>query len=810
MSADGWPLAGLRVIDLSTEIAGPYCTKLLADVGADVIKVESDAGDPLRSWSASGATLSAGADGALFQYLNASKRSVVLDLGSANGRGRLLDLAAGAALVIESFPAGTMERWGLTLATLQERNPALCVVSITPWGTTGPWAERPATEFTMQAAVGATAYRGLRDRKPVAAGGRLGEWAAGTFAAVGAVSAWRTAQRSGVGQHVDVSLFESVLLAMTIYHDLDGQWVPGPLARAVDIPSIERAKDGWVGLTTITGQQWKDFCSLIGRPDVGEDPRFLYGVNRMEHFTFMREIIDPWIRGHTVDEIIELADAMRIPATRIGNGATLPAMDHFAARGVYAPGPGGFLHPRHPYRLEKTPPRPFERAPALGEHTAGVLAEAASGSSPIDPARRAPAPAAVQTGTEAPALPLAGLRVVDLTAFWAGPIATCYLAAMGADVIKVESIQRPDGMRLAGATVPGANPLWEWSPVFAGANPGKRGVTLDLDSEDGIALLRRLIAGADVVIENYSARVMEHFALGWDVVSKLNPKVIMVRMPAFGLDGPWRDRTGFAMTIEQVSGLAWITGYRDMPLVLRGACDPIGGMHAVFALFMALEHRRRTGEGQLVEVPLVECALNVAAEQVIEHSAYGALLSRDENRGPHAAPQGIYRAAEEGVYVALAVATDAQWRVLVGLLGEPAWAAAPDLATVGGRRARHDEIDERLETWLATQPAARAVDRLLAAGVPAALTMNAHFVMPNPQLEHREFFQSMRHPLTGDTRYPGFPMRFSAFGARLHRRPPPTLGQHNDEILGEELGLSTEERAALRDKKVIGERPSFM
>lgn len=244
--------------------------------------------------------------------------------------------------------------------------------------------------------------------------------------------------------------------------------------------------------------------------------------------------------------------------------------------------------------------------------------------------------------------------------------------------------------------------------------------------------------------------------------------------------------------------------------MLRGACDPIGGMHAVFALFLALEHRRRTGEGQLVEVPLVECALNVAAEQVIEHSAYGALLSRDENRGPHAAPQGIYRAAEEGVYVALAVATDAQWRALVAVLGEPVWASAPEVSTAAGRRARHDEIDERLEAWTATQPVAAVVERLLAAGVPAAVMANAHRIMPNSQLEHREFFETLRHPLTGDARYPGFPMRFPAFGARLHRRPPPTLGQHNDEILGGEIGLSTEERAALRDKKVIGERPSFM
>jgi crotonobetainyl-CoA:carnitine CoA-transferase CaiB-like acyl-CoA transferase len=793
-----WPLAGLRVLDLSGDIAGPYCTKLLVDAGAEVVKVEPPDGDPLRRWTASKTARAAGRDGALFQFLNASKRSVVLDLGEVADRGRLLELAARADVLVESFPAGTMARLGLAVETLQARHPALSVVSITPWGQTGPWADRPATEFTMQAAVGSIAYRGLRDRKPVAAGGRLGEWAAGTFAALGALGAWLAARQSGTGQHVDVSLFETVLLTMTIYHDLDGQWVPGPLPRAVEIPSIEPAKDGWIGFCTITGQQWKDFCALIGRPREGDDPRFLYGVQRMEHFAFMQEMIHAWTRTHTIDETIELADALRIPVSRIGTGATVPAMDHFVARGVFARSPEGFLRPRPPYQLGRTPLRPAGAAPRLGEHTDEILGELR--------ARPAASPSA-KRGT--PDLPLRGLRVLDLTAFWAGPVATCYLAAMGADVVKVESIQRPDGMRLAGATVPGADPLWEWSPVFAGANPGKRAVTLNLDSADGLALVRRLIAGADVLIENYSARVMEHFGLGWDAVHALNPRAIMVRMPAFGLDGPWRDRVGFAMTLEQVSGLAWLTGYRDMPLVLRGSCDPIGGMHAVFALLMALEHRRRTGEGQLVEVPLVECALNVAAEQVIEHSAYEELLTRDENRGPCAAPQGLYACAG-GEYAALAVTTDEQWAALRVLMDDPEWARDPDLATPAGRRRRHDEIDARLEPWFATQPVEPVVARLLGAGIAAAVAINAHHLMPHPQLEHRRFFQTMAHPATGVTRYPGFPMRFSAFGPGLHAVPPPLLGQHNDEILGGELGLSGGDLQALREKQVIGERPTFL
>jgi len=312
------------------------------------------------------------------------------------------------------------------------------------------------------------------------------------------------------------------------------------------------------------------------------------------------------------------------------------------------------------------------------------------------------------------------------------------------------------------------------------------------------------------VIENFSPRVVENFGLGWDVVREINPRTIMVRMPAFGLGGPWRDRAGFAMTVEQASGLAWVTGYDDMPLVVRGACDPVGGMHAVFALLVALEHRRKTGEGQLVEVALVESALNIAAEQVIEYSAYGNLLCRNGNRGPATAPQGVYRCAGDDAYVAIAVATDEQWMSLDRLIGPVGSSHNPRPATAAARRAAHDEIDARIEAWSAGREADAAAETLVAAGVPASPLINGYRLMPNPQLAHRGFFQVLRHPVTGETRYPGLPMSFSGLPRALHRCPPPTLGQHNGDVLGGELGLTEEGLRELRERGVIGEQPSFM
>jgi crotonobetainyl-CoA:carnitine CoA-transferase CaiB-like acyl-CoA transferase len=280
-------------------------------------------------------------------------------------------------------------------------------------------------------------------------------------------------------------------------------------------------------------------------------------------------------------------------------------------------------------------------------------------------------------------------------------------------------------------------------------------------------------------------------------------------MPAYGLDGPWRERTGFAMNIEQASGLAWTTGYPDrQPLVPRGVCDPSGGMAAVFATLLALATRKRGAGGQQIEVPLVEVGLNIAAEQAVEWSANAELLQRQANRAPGAVPQGVY-AARDGAWMAVSVANDEQWRNLVAALGSPDWAADPALDQASGRRAAEQRIEEALGRALAEGDAAAQVERLVAVGVPAALLRNVRDVFPHPQLDARGFLDFKQHPIAGRIGYPNFPMRFSGEYPAL-RTPAPTLGQHNAELLAEKLGLDDDEIAALEAAGVIGQRPSFV
>ncbi len=275
-----------------------------------------------------------------------------------------------------------------------------------------------------------------------------------------------------------------------------------------------------------------------------------------------------------------------------------------------------------------------------------------------------------------------------MTTFWAGPSCTHVLGMLGAEVIHLESTARPDGTRLIAGIPASEEQWWERSPIFSALNTNKKGLTLDFQTEDGRDLLRRLIATCDVVVENFTPRVIDQIGLDFETVRSLRDGVIMLRMPGFGLDGPWRDNPAFAYIIEDASGLSWLTGYPDRtPFEPYSVGDPNAGVHALNALLLALEHRRRTGEAVLVEAAMVDAALNIAAEQVIEHSAYGALLQRDGNRGPVAAPQNLYRSADidefdrADSWVAIAVETDAQWEALRDALGRPAWAMAAELST---------------------------------------------------------------------------------------------------------------------------------
>ena len=732
------PLAGLHVVEIAEEISGPYAAKLLVDLGAEVTKIEPPGGDPLRQWGPFRDGVPYPQRCGLFEYLNVGKRIAAL----ADAR----ELIAQADVLVENFPPGTLEGWGFDIGSLGTLNPNLVLLRISHFGQSGPWRDRQATSLTLQAASGWISPRDP-DRPPVQVGARIAEYVAGTYGALGALTALRSTPANQVVE-VDVSEFESLLSTLP-YPMLNVQRMRSlglpTNVRAGPMLGVVRAADGWVGINCLTGQHWVDVCAMLGLPEFAEQQIAIMtgGPERAEFFARAERLL----AEQTVAEIVELSQALRIPAAPVNDGATVLDCPQYAKRGFFVEGGGegwSFQRPGRAFRFTKSPvaqPDPAPRPPP------GVL-------------------------------PFAGLQVLDLSTFWAGAYLTCYLGAFGADIVKIESIQRPDGFRYSGAFPFEGDDWYERSALWQATNLNKRDLTLDLTSRRGLQIARRLAAQADGVVENFSPRVVEQFGLDYESLAALKPDVIMLRMPGFGLHGPWRDYVGWALNFEQTAGMSAATGYADgPPCNPQGPADPVVGVHAGVALLAALEHRRRTGEGQLIEVAQIEVAACVTAEPVIEYSMNGVVRPREGNRR-RGYLQGVYPTNEDGVWVALSVP--------------------------GDDAVDHDVFDEMVAAWTGTQNPAAIVETLRAQNIPAELLVSADQMYDIPQLDARGFYEEFERPVTGVHRYPGWPFRITPGPARHHRTVAPTLGQHNDEIL-RGLGFSVDEVAALGEQRVIGE-----
>jgi crotonobetainyl-CoA:carnitine CoA-transferase CaiB-like acyl-CoA transferase len=751
------PLRGLRVLQSGGGIEVAYCTKILADAGADVVFVEPASGHELRHRSITGSDLD-GRSSPLFEYLHCSKRG-------------LEDPGTDLQLLYELADAVVTDHLDDTWESLHKRFPHLSAVVVSPFGMEGPWSSRPATDLTLQAASGGMAPRGAPGLAPLMVGGEPSYWFAGSVAAVSLLGVLDRTRRTGFGELIDVSMLETTHLEHGMYPVTFASMAGRPFqsSRGVPVPGIEPTQDGWVGFFVITGQQWLDFCALIGKPEWQQDESLFIAVERRVRAGELQGPIREWTRQRTTDEIVETASLMRIPVAPIGSGETVTGIDHFVSEQWFVRHPDGFDQPRRPYR--------FGREPI----DAPVPAQRLSGTESLG---WGPRPRQNRAGDASQELPLEGVRVADFTGFWAGPMAGAILAGLGAEVIHFEGPERPDGIRMNTLRPMSEPQWWEWSPLFCGANTNKRGLCIDLSAPEGHRAALRLLGTCDVMFENFSPRVVEQLGLGPDAVLGANPRIVIVRMPAFGLEGPWRDRVGFAQTIEQSCGLAFLTGYEgEAPLIPNGMCDPLAGAHGAIAALLALAERASSGTGQVVEAPMVGAGLAVAAEQVVEYSAFGNLQRSMGNASPLMFQQVLRGAGED------------EW-IAVSLPDERTLQAA--LAVSGG----DDTAD--LERWCSDRPAEDAAEALLAQGVPAARVQWAQEVVDSPQLHHRGFFEQLDHPLLGRNTYISWPARFSAGPQEWNRTASPTMGQHNHEILTE-LGYGEADITRMRSEGIISE-----
>ncbi len=791
----GGPLVGLSVLELGAGVAAPFCAKLLGDLGADVIKLEDPIrGDPAR-WR--GPTFDGSEDperSGTFLYLNTSKRSVRLDLENEVGRDRFRDLATRVDVLIEDRPPGTLESVGLGATALIDANPRLIVTSITPFGQTGPnrlHRSQPLNLYHSSGHASPFAVVGAGQRAPSRAGGPLGEYDAGLTAALGILGALFGRSESGRGGHIDVSKQEAM---MCLERVTIGRYAnePAPFTGRGGPGGLTRAKDGYVMLTTLEAHQWAGLMRVMGNPEWSAAEWCRTPAGRMEHLQEIEAHKNAWAATRTRSEIYHAAQAEGTPAAPVHDLAEVLAWAQPRSRGFFReiehPRAGRLMLPTAPYVFSKTP-WVGTRAPLLGEHDAD-LSVAPSG------ARSGGGRTQKVTRTDAPSGPLAGIRIADFTWAWAGPQGSLLLGMLGAEVIKIESRSRLDHSRVHSLTAGSLQGGIDESPVFNDLNLGKRSVTLNLRNAEGRSLARQLVARCDVALQNMRPGVLDRLGLGYESLCAIRPDLVMLSSSAVGATGPEGHYAGYAPTFACLSGIASVSGHPDEPpLALSGSVDLRVGTASALAVLAALLHRARTGEGQHIDLSSSEVMSAMLGHAFLDYGLSGRIPARIGNRDEIMAPHGCYRSAiapgsgEWGEWVTIAVADDLEWQALRTVIGDPELDATR-FATRAARKQHEDLLDERIERWTASRSAEEIVARLQAAGVAAARVQSGASLSRDPHVAARGVFEEVDHPRMGRLRVVRPPWRMH--GARVPG-PAPLLGQHNDYVLGEILGLDPAE-----------------
>lgn len=808
------PLDGLRVVELATGIAGPYAGKLLADFGAEVVKVEPPGGDRSRGWG----PFPEGDDGpeqsALFLHLNTNKRSIVAEPDDDV----TMALIERADIVIQSEPRPDP-------AALRAAHPGLVVISVTAFGLTGPNAGLPGSEIVHYAFGGPMSATGSPDREPLKMGGDIGQYQCGTVAAVAALAGVALVAGGRDGVHIDLANTETQIgsidrrmtyLLYAAYRGADvertGGYALGPLPGG-----CRPTADGHIQVSTL--MNWiPRMLGVIDNPDMAElfqDPGFLFDEA-------VPEVADAHLLGWSLtrgrQEAMEDAQAGGWPVTAVNRPVDLLTDAHFAEVGFFEPVDhpvvGTVRQPGAPIRMDDgwAIRRP---APLLDEHRDEILAE-------LEPA---PAGDGASTGreaqpdgaAEAEALPLDGIRVLDMTVVWAGPYATCILGDLGAEIVRVDNpaifpsatrgaLARPPKELVADiggifGGYPDADPgdrPWNRIALFNAHARNKKSITLDLRKEAGREAFLRLAAQCDLMLENNSVDLLEKLGIDWETLHERNPRLILIRMPSVGLRGPYRDYLGFGVNFEGLCGLTAIRGYDDVDLSESEVVfhmDAASGSAGALAALMALRRRERTGVGEMIELSQSENMLNHIGELLIDAERTGREHDPLGNRHRHHAPQGCYPCTGDDAWVVISVTDDEQWRGLATAAGHPEWLDDDRLATAAGRRANHDELDELLAAWTGPQTPADVFAACRANGVPAAPVMHELESMADPHLSERGLFRPNGNDEIGTHTYPGHLWRWD--GPDLAWGPLPVLGGHNREVLQGLLGLSDEDYADL-------------
>jgi crotonobetainyl-CoA:carnitine CoA-transferase CaiB-like acyl-CoA transferase len=813
-------LDSYRVLDLANH-RGQFCGKILADLGADVIKIEPPEGDPARR---TGPFIDDDPDPEKSLYwsaYNTSKKSITLDMEEEKDRDRFLKLAAKSKFLIESFAPGYLDELGLSFEGLHRLNPSLILVSITPFGQTGPYAHFKDSDLINMGMGGQMALCGDRDRAPLRFSAEQSYPLGGIYGALAALAAHLYREKTGLGQHIDVSIQECIFQtarSTRIYWDIqkfleqrEGQ----RMGRGViTFRNLWPCRDGFVC--------WRIFVANLGKwtgalfnwmneeglaADLANIP-----WEELDMATLSQKDIDrfevpleAFFLKHTKEELFQESLKRGFVLFPLSTVQDLYESEQLKARNFWKevayPSPGRKIpHPGPPFFIDGKNSG-LTKPPAIGEHNQEILDQEDSSSQEMFEHPKGAESHSLLKGNSGPALE--GIKILDFSWVIAGPKGTKYLANLGATVVRVESEQHIDFLRAYPPFPEGISGI-NRSGTWAHLNDGKYGMALNTKHPQAKRVLEKLIRWADVVVENFTPGTMERLGMAYEDLQKVNPEIIMLRASLMGQTGPFAHQTGLGTMLQAYAGFSNLVGWPDRVPVGSAApySDfPAGGFIAIGVL-AGLDHKRRTGKGICIDISQLESSQQMLIPALLDYAANRRVLGAMGNRHPEFCPHGAYPCQGEDRWGLISVGDEKEWQALKAVMGNPGWAERESFFSLAARKSNEDEIDQRIAAWTIQYSVEDLINRLQLSGVPAGMVKNGRDLQEDPQLAHRNHLVPLQHQEMGLVNYDCPPFRLSLTPLHMEM-PSPCLGEHTELVCREFLKMSDEEFFELLSENVF-------
>ncbi|MBM4255879.1 MAG: CoA transferase [Deltaproteobacteria bacterium] len=804
MSMQG--LEDVKVLELGNMVSAAYATKIMADLGADVIKVEEPTGDLSRQRGPFPKDVVDPEQSGLFLHMNTNKRGCSYDL--SREKDALQRLVAWADILVHNYPPAQMAALGLDYNTFREINPRLVMCSITPFGLSGPHKDYTAYELTVTHGGGwawVSPGGSLRpDLPPLKAAGHQADFQGGVAAATVTLAAYYRMLQTGQGEHIDFSTTAYI----TSFVDVSApnytyqERIASRLGKRVLSPwGIFPCKDGLMFLMVGEEDQWQRIVELMGKPEWTTWDIFQGLANRNANEDVLNQYLSEWTAGWKVEELFHEAQAKRICFAPVFSMAQLARQEHLHSRNFFVDvthsRAGKLTQLGAPYKLHEPWWKIRRPAPLLGEHNEEVSRPTFQVSRPQSP----PSNSELRT----PQRPLEGVRVADFSWVWAGPFCAMQLAHLGAEVIKIESLAHVDLARRLAYYPKGMEPGVNRCALFNQWGQGKKSLSLNLSTEKGLDIVKELIAKSDVVLQNFATGVMDGLGLGYEELKKIKPDIIMASISGYGQTGPNRNYMAYGPAIPPVAGLSSLTGYaeNEPPQEVGMAYgDPTSGIHAAVGICAALAARKRTGQGQHIDVSLWESVASLIPEGWMAYAMNATQPPRRGNRDPWMSPHNCYRCVGDDEWVTIACGTESEWHALCRAIGQPQLANDVRFHTAVARKANEDTLDQILAGWTATRDKWEVTRSLQSVGVAAFPSMNGKDLVEDGHLNARGFFTRLRHSEVGVRTHMGMPWLLTNAPNGV-RSPAPVLGQDTDQVMGDILGYSMQQITKLKAEKVL-------